>query len=366
MPQLVNQGGRVQAHPVFIPVTWDGDSYRPLLDDFVARISTSTYFSQLPQYGVLDVTASPPVHVSVPLPTAISGSALEAGLVSRFDGTHPEFPAPTLDSQYLLFTPATTTIYDATEQSCVDYAAFHAFVVATNGEHISYSLLPHCKGYGTLSDLDSLTEATSHEMVEAATDPDTDPAAYAWSDTNAAGGAWDDYSNGGEVGDLCQFGDQVDIIGQDLPYIVQRYWSNTAAAAGHDPCVPALFPSEPYFAAAPVLPDDVIVHTGYVDFPGKGVKIPVGQSRTIEVDLFSDAPAAPWIISARGFVEDFGEAPELAFQLDRDHGQNGEKVHLKITVLRSGVAFPAQELFTIVSSREGTYSVWPVLVDSTP
>lgn len=277
----------MQPHPVLVSVTWNGDPYQPLLDDFVTRIAASDYFVEMPQYGVLSVSTAPPAHVSDPAPTMITTSALEAWLVSRFDGTHPEFPLPTPDTQYLLFTPPGTTIFDSAEQSCIDYAAYHYYVIATNGQHVVYSLLPRCPGYGTLSDLDSLTEAASHEMVEAATDPDDgDSSEYAWSDTNAPGGAWDDYSAGGEVGDLCQFGDRVDNIGPEMPYIVQRYWSNARVAAGHDPCVPAPSANEIYFNAAPVLPDDVTVHTGYVDFPGRGVKIAVGKSKTLEIDLF--------------------------------------------------------------------------------
>ena len=56
---------------------------------------------------------------------------------------------------------------------------------------------------------------------------------------------------GGEVGDLC-----VSYRGDDSytesGYVVQRSWSNKAAAASHNPCVPAPDPSsQPYFNVAP-------------------------------------------------------------------------------------------------------------------
>src|SRR5205807_938811 len=81
----------------------------------------------------------------------------------------------------------------------------------------------------------------------------------------------------------------------DLGFEVARGWSNAAAAAGHNPCAPS---SATYFNSAPVLPDTV----GYTDSGSsavsKGINIPVGSTGTLLVDLFSDAPTAPWTVSA--------------------------------------------------------------------
>ena len=57
---------------------------------------------------------------------------------------------------------------------------------------------------------------------------------------------------------------------------------------GHDPCVPRTT-TAPYFNAMPVLPDDIDFAVGAeTTVSTKGVSVPVGQSRTVELDLYSD------------------------------------------------------------------------------
>ena len=80
---------------------------------------------------------------------------------------------------------------------------------------------------------------------------------------------------------------------------MQRTWSNKAAPAGHDPCVPAL-PGEVYFNAAPVLNDNITVDVIGQTSRCKGVKIAVGETKTIEIDLFSDAATGgPWTVAVQ-------------------------------------------------------------------
>src|SRR5206468_11189841 len=109
--------------------------------------------------------------------------------------------------------------------------------------------------------------------------------------------AWMFVLGGAETGDMCAQQASSFTKFAELPaYTVQRFWSNASAAAGHDPCVPSL-PGEVYFQSAPVLPDMVSL-TG-LPVPLKGVQIPVGQSKVISVDLFSDAPTSgPWTVQA--------------------------------------------------------------------
>src|SRR5205814_9958630 len=87
------------------------------------------------------------------------------------DGTHPEFPAPTANAQYILFTPDGMTVGgDGT--SCVDYLAYHYFVpVPGSALHAAYALVPRCAGCGALSGVDELTDSGSRELVEAVPDP---------------------------------------------------------------------------------------------------------------------------------------------------------------------------------------------------
>src|ERR1041385_2462590 len=114
-------------------------------------------------------------------------------------------------------------------------------------------------------------------------------------------------------------------------FVVQRTWSNASVAAGHDPCVPA--PATPYVAAAPVFDDITLTtHSGNT-INTKGVMVPVGTSKTIEVDLFSDQPTdADFIVQAQDGASVTGTGtPSLSFQWDRTQGKNGDKLHLMIT-----------------------------------
>jgi len=81
----------------------------------------------------------------------------------------------------------------------------------------------------------------------------------------------------------------------------------------------------------PVLTDTVTLGGGQI--VSKGVNIPVGQTATVEVDLFSDANTnGPWTVSATDVATLRGSASTLTMSWDRTTGQNGEKLHLTITV----------------------------------
>jgi hypothetical protein len=113
---------------------------------------------------------------------------------------------------------------------------------------------------------------------------------------------------------------------------VQRIWSNKSASSYHDPCVPEV-PNEVYFNAAPVLPDTINVPVGSVN----GVQIPVGSSKTIELDLFSEAATnGPWNVQVVDLEQLKGGTASLRFSLDRSSGQNGDKIHLTIDALSQG------------------------------
>ncbi|CAN5903841.1 hypothetical protein BH11MYX4_BH11MYX4_33010 [soil metagenome] len=181
-------------------------------------------------------------------------------------------------------------------------------------------------GSGTL---DAITKATSHELVEAVTDPFyyTKPA-YASADPDHA--AWT-LATVGEVGDMCELEPQDGVrLGS---FLVQRSWSNAAAAAGHDPCVPAV--AGPYFTASPTLLDDVPIELGTATTT-KGIRVPVGESRTIEIALRSDGPTAAWRVDARDGAALSGGPKELDLTLDRKTGANGDVLHLTITARRPG------------------------------
>src|SRR5262249_25427179 len=146
---------------------------------------------------------------------------------------------------------------------------------------------------------------------------------------------------GSEVGDYCEY---LDVAYQrDVgPYQVQRTWSNAAAKAGHDPCVPAP-DGEIYVAAAPVLPDSISIQGFNGNVTTKGVTIPVGMSKTIDVKLYSDAPLTSdfFRVDAFDLTSFFGASPpDLTFSWDRTWGRNGDTLHLTITRMHAPTELP--------------------------
>ena len=124
--------------------------------------------------------------------------------------------------------------------------------------------------------LEALTVVGSHEIAEAATDPDT-TSGWGLYPTNAPiwqQSAWIPYGGGYsvEVGDFC-----ISTHAQESGFWFQRMLDNSAAAAGDDPCVPAL--SVPYY-------DVTAPQDWYAVGPGQTVDIPITG--------WSNAPADPW------------------------------------------------------------------------
>src|SRR5262249_7164578 len=118
-------------------------------------------------------------------------------------------------------------------------------------------------------------------------------------------------------------------------YMIQRSWSDAAAKAGKNPCVPVPN-NDPYFNSIPVLSKVTLPYYGS-PVQTKGVVIAKGQSATIDVQLYSEAPTAgPWKIKAWDYNDYFGGGnPDLMLSLDKDTGQNGDVVKLTITVLNT-------------------------------
>jgi hypothetical protein len=236
------------------------------------------------------------------------------------------------------------------ETSCKSFGGYHS-ATSVSGASVAYAVLPECPGFFGLEGVDEVTAVESHEMIEAATDPSprTDPAYLEPDDGHLY---WDLAFGGGEVADMCTQLPNAFFQFSGLPYTVQRIWSNTSAAAGHDPCVPEL-PGEVYFNAAPVL-DDVVQ---YENFVMDAVTVPVGSTRTIDVDLFSEGDTGgPWTVEASDAAYLLGQPSTLEVALDANSGQNGDVLHLTIaTITTNSYGFG---LFLLKSTKGATSTWW--------
>jgi len=358
MPHVVDYGGPVLPSPEFQPIVFAGDPMQQDITTFASDLRQSSYWSAIAsEYGVGALRVLPVVVVSEAAPGAMSDAQVQSWLASKIAAS--QVPAPDGNIVYALYYPATTVITGSLGTSCTDFYGYHNQAVSPAGAAYVYAVLPRCHD-SIHADLDSVTNFTAHELLEATTNPypSTRPA-YATVDADHA--VWTLVAGGeSELADMCQLMPGAAYIRPvDLPYAVPRTWSNAAAAASHDPCVPA--PSGAYFNAAPVLTDSVTIPVGSSSITTQAVKIPLGQSRTISVDLYSDASTGgPWTVEALDVATLEGKPAALRLSLDAPSGENGDVLHLTITPLQQGTG--GLESFYVASGLKGRSSLWVGLV----
>jgi len=324
LPRMLSSGGPVLAQPHVISVSFSNDDAATVTsaDTFVSTLGATPYWAAATsEYGIGPITTGTPVHLAETAPASIDDAAIKTWLQGKLNGSHPEFGTLSSNSLYVIFYPATTTITLSGAVSCQYFGGYHESVTVGTRE-VAYAVLPRCT-QGGQAVLDTLTGSASHEILEASEDPYPNVnGAYQSVDQNHA--AWEALLLG-EGGDLCAQDPASFYRPAGYSYVVQRSWSNVAAMAGHDPCQPSL-PSEVYFAAVPVENDSVSITNQGFSFTTKGNRIPVGTSKAVELDLFSDAAITPWAVSA----SDLG-SNTLSFAFAGNTGGNGSKVTVTIT-----------------------------------
>lgn len=318
-PQVHDYGGPVLAQPNVVPVFFANDADQPQIEAFLSALSGSQYWDRATsEYGVGPLAISASVVTGDAPPPAIASADIEQWLVAQ--------PFVSRDRVYAIFYPSQTTIVNEDgDVSCARFGGYHGEARTPNGESIVYVVMPRCATFGDLRGLDAVTSALSHELVEASTDPlvRTSPAYAA---VDSAHMVWN-LMPLGEVGDLCSY-DARSYERLVESFMVQRVWSNASAKAGHDPCVPA--PAGPYLRAVPVLEDMVPLDYRGREVTTRGVSVPVGESRTIDVQLEADAPTDDWTVTATS------SDAELAFAWDTQNGSAGDTLRLTITRLANG------------------------------
>lgn len=347
-PQVQSGGGAVMASVKIVPIFFTGDSaMQTQTEQFLTQLATSSYWTATThEYGVGAMTIEPTFVTTDTPPT--TDQMLQDWLKTNLDGTHAGWPTFDPDAIYSVFLPDGVTLSTPFGDSCSAFGAYHDEIAGANSTKIIYALMPRCQG-----GIDSLTISSSHEFVEAATDPhpETDPG-YQLVDSDHI--VWE-FAPGGEVGDMCEFVGEASqpLVGN---FYVQRTWSNVSAAAGHDPCVPVL--STPYASAAPMLTDSASFDDGTgMPKTTKAVKIPVGMSKTIDIALYSDAPTADWTVKAIDAAQIYDSPKELSFTWDKTTGNNGDVLHLTVTRVAAGMGGGSELL---ISSRPNgvSDSIW--------
>jgi hypothetical protein len=215
---------------------------------------------------------------------------------------------------------------------------------------ILYAPIARCTATGA-TEADTTTTFIAHEVIESATNPYG--GGYLLVDVDHF--PWSIGMHGGEIADLCNVRGSL-WKPPSIGYAIARAWSNAAASVHHDPCVPGP-PGEPYFNSFIVPSDKFQINDAPTAPMIGGVRVPVGDTRTVDVFLFSDrATPGPGRVMVHEVPMISSNPPALTLALDRMSGVNGEKVHLTITAnnaVSNGVTIVA--LFSTIGTRT---SLW--------
>jgi hypothetical protein len=191
---------------------------------------------------------------------------------------------------------------------------WHAWVV-NGSSHLAYAnIKPACAGTA------GRAFVAAHELIEAATD-------------SGSGDRFGFVQS--EVGDLCDGKYQ-----SSAGYLLPTIWSNAAAAAGGDPCVPAL--GGPFFdvSVAPLGPQTVAP----------------GATATLTLTGWSTAPVGDWRVGGAAQPKVVAEgAPDGTFtvSLPQDMINNGRQITMTVAAAPDAVAGATATIALVSHDRLG-------------
>ena len=316
-------------------IAYAEDSFVADVDAFITELGATTeWAAQTAEYGVGPFTRLPTIMLPGTAPATLddnaqSNSPFQQTLQANVSGASPAWAPEDGNTLYVFLLPLGTNI-KAGGNCCTDFLGYHGEATVASGG-VPYAVVCHCaaqKG-DPLTPLQYVTTSVSHEMVEAATDPfvNSNPA-FAQNDDNDA--IWT-VATGGELADMCEYNTDSNYLPPGSKYMIQRSWSNAAAKAGNQPCVPAAT-TAPYFNSYAAYSDAITLDYGGA-WKTKGVKIAKGQSRTIPVALHSQgATSGPWNVKAWDLNDYLGNTPNTTVTLDKTSGSNGDVLQLTIKV----------------------------------
>jgi len=359
LPQVLSGGGASLAQPRIVPILYASDPMAAQIGQFLSALASSSYWGQATgEYGVGALSIAPTVVLPDPPAGTISDKQIQALIASGIAADGGAWPAPTAGTIYAYFpSDAVTVTMDgsggATLVSCTNFGGYHSYVDLGHGSTTEYSVVARCSDYLGLGGIDFVTMAATHEFAEAS----TDPTGSGYAAVNLAGSGWAITAGGAEVGDLCKLDPTAPITPSDVGFLVQRIWSNAAATAGHDPCVPVP-EGDAYVLGVPDVVQTEIYPGQYV----MGLSVPPGSTTTVNVHFYSDAPVAgTWTLEATepDVPQLQDPAHQLSFRFDRTQGQRGDVAQLAVT---RAAAAPAAGLVTpapfVITSTLGSVKHW--------
>ena len=240
--KLIYMGGPVISNAQIIVVFWGtgvNATTQSGIGNFYQSILTSNYYSLLGEYDTTFTGGSgqiigPGAYAGA---YTINPSVCGTGNTCTIDDTQIQteisaqinasnLPVPAYDNAgnvntvYMVYFPGNVTISLQGSKSCQVFCAYHSSYTF-NDKTLAYGILPDlggacAGGCGSSQNVfDNLTSVSSHELAEAATDPNVGQNVLSWYD-----------NTNGEIGDICN-AQQATLASS---YTVQKLWSNAFSA----------------------------------------------------------------------------------------------------------------------------------------
>jgi hypothetical protein len=331
MPQVtLNPGGQVIQNPNLVTVSFTSlDSNYATWETFDDALGASSYWSTATmQYGVGAGTGG--THVELTTTPSFSSMTDVEDFVAQNAGSAWPPSTLTADTLYVIYMPpgVSYTIEGAGDACSSGVEGYHDVAMA-NGNTVVFAVVFQCSDERTAD----ITTSTTHEAVEASTDPVNGNAYVGLDDSKYF--AWDDFQQfQDELADMCEFYFDSEYVDPTLGQYVQRIWSNQGAPAGHAPCVPA--ETGAYFNVTPLMQENVSVDFsslgGPSNFATLGYYIPVGGTKTIPIGFYSDGAAPPWNIVVYGGSPLTGLTGNVSASVDVASGTNGNISYITVKV----------------------------------
>jgi hypothetical protein len=241
-------GGPVISNPKVYAVFW-GDKVDPEttanIGAFYANMLDSTYMDWLSEYNtnLKAVDGRDGTHQTIgrgsfagtvtiqPGNTAkaLTDAMVQTELDAQIAAGH--LPKADANNLYMIYFPSGVSIAIDGQKSCSSFCAYHeGFKSPRDGSSVYYGVMPVC-GFGcgfAGSAFESLTIVSSHECIEATTDPFPTPG-----DKPAYPQAWND-AGGQEIGDLCAQGNST-VTGHGMTSAVQWEYDNSIGGCNQGP-----------------------------------------------------------------------------------------------------------------------------------
>ncbi len=350
LPIVTDQGGPRMHHPALVVITYADDTDRAAHEALARWVVDSDWLATVgSEYGLGAATLLGLVERTERAPSAITGDGVAAMIRTGItSGTIPSPAGGALDEALYVvhFPPGTTISDDRIGRSCESFGGYHDEATMTDGRVFAFAVVPSCPaGVPDLSDLGGEQVATTHEIIEAATDPRpfTGPA---W----AFGGTLFEYSPwlfaGAELADLCEYRIGPDAYYEAGGFTVTRIWSNAAAMRGVvDPCVP--WDGAPYGTVTPT--------------PGTVQFVAAGQSTSFDLAAWSTALMPSFQIQAFAVAQGDGTFMAEVF-LDRTSVVNGDHATLTVRVPFGTASQSYGLVYVLVNDVYGNVDYIPIVV----